>query len=702
MQRLHYIRLSTGCNQNCLFCNVRGSQPVLAEPRPEILSELSADLDAVVLTGGEPLMARSLAGFLRTASELGLAVEIQTNGTLLAAGSSLDLLDRFPPRYLVISLNAHEPALYQRLCRTDYFEHAVEGIRRAVAHGHRVRLEHLLCGLNYERAGDFARLVIERLQGVESVGFLSLIPAGQALEREELFVRHSQVMRSLEPAVDTLIQAGQDVSLAGPYGFPLCLVPERHRALSECMQHLHPNPCGVEIGDERCWAEECRDCHFRPICAGLWKGYASRFGLGELAPRSSTIRALPRIDCAIDPQRIGPYREAMQMRESLETSRGQYFVWALTAECNTHCRFCDQRQYFRPGDHGALSRERCLALADDLARWRFDDVLLCGGEPTLHPHLDEILDALHARGLRTSLNTNGILLDPGRIQRLAESGLENLIVSLDADRAAVHDDLRRRPGLFDHLIETLEAVRDEPWRPSIRLHAIVSAANFSHLLGLVELAAQLGLESVDMTLFMDIIKQEPAFKLSRAQILRFYKQILPEMARSASGLHIKLHLNPTPLRWASRLSRMRPEDLQELENLKLEDRLLDAWAECRYNVELNQSYVCLSSWFDKYMDPYGELYPCSQSSIFQSEYRMGNIQAKPFDELMNSKAIREFRRRVPDHGACQRCFAASVAHAELIKFLPSHEDVIDARAYFEDNLNEWSFAALGQRPSEAR
>jgi len=58
-------------------------------------------------------------------------------------------------------------------------------------------------------------------------------------------------------------------------------------------------------------------------------------------------------------------------------------------------------------------------------------VTLSGGEPLLHPELDEIVSAIRRRGMIATLITNGYLLTADRIRRLNHAGLDHLQISID-------------------------------------------------------------------------------------------------------------------------------------------------------------------------------------------------------------------------------------------------------------------------------
>jgi MoaA/NifB/PqqE/SkfB family radical SAM enzyme len=68
---------------------------------------------------------------------------------------------------------------------------------------------------------------------------------------------------------------------------------------------------------------------------------------------------------------------------------------------------------------------------DKLADLGTSVVTISGGEPLLHPQLDEIIHHIRHRGMVAGLITNGYLLVADRIERLNRAGLEWLQISID-------------------------------------------------------------------------------------------------------------------------------------------------------------------------------------------------------------------------------------------------------------------------------
>ena len=68
---------------------------------------------------------------------------------------------------------------------------------------------------------------------------------------------------------------------------------------------------------------------------------------------------------------------------------------------------------------------------DKLAALGTSVITISGGEPLLHPELDEIIRRIRKRGMIAGLITNGYLLVAERIERLNRAGLEWLQISID-------------------------------------------------------------------------------------------------------------------------------------------------------------------------------------------------------------------------------------------------------------------------------
>lgn len=137
---------------------------------------------------------------------------------------------------------------------------------------------------------------------------------------------------------------------------------------------------------------------------------------------------------------------------------------AVTNACNARCRFCSFPQVPAPDIVMADSRRLGRGMAS-LSRRGAHYVTFTGGEPLLYPDLLPALTRARQLGLGTLLITNGALLTPQLLKDLSKSGLEGLIISLDAASAPAHDEHRGLPGLTAHIRDLLPLAREANLHP---------------------------------------------------------------------------------------------------------------------------------------------------------------------------------------------------------------------------------------------
>jgi len=141
---------------------------------------------------------------------------------------------------------------------------------------------------------------------------------------------------------------------------------------------------------------------------------------------------------------------------SIDFSERPYIViWEVTQACDLACVHC--RASAQPNRNPLeLSTEEGKRLIDEIAGMQVPVFVLTGGDPIKRPDLFELI--VHARrvGVRVSLTPSATpLLTRDVIQRLKESGLARLAVSLDGSHRKVHDAFRGMSGTFDRTMEAI-------------------------------------------------------------------------------------------------------------------------------------------------------------------------------------------------------------------------------------------------------
>lgn len=95
--------------------------------------------------------------------------------------------------------------------------------------------------------------------------------------------------------------------------------------------------------------------------------------------------------------------------------------------CNLSCAYCNEYDdVSKPIDTDVM-----LERIDNLGRLGTSIITISGGEPLLHPDLDQIIARIRHNGAVAGLITNGYLLTADRIDRLNRAGLDHLQISID-------------------------------------------------------------------------------------------------------------------------------------------------------------------------------------------------------------------------------------------------------------------------------
>jgi MoaA/NifB/PqqE/SkfB family radical SAM enzyme len=121
-------------------------------------------------------------------------------------------------------------------------------------------------------------------------------------------------------------------------------------------------------------------------------------------------------------------RELRAIVKALVSMKHPFLVHIIpTRRCNLACTYCNEYDDFSPPVAVEEMRKRLDLLAD----MGTSIITISGGEPLLHPELDEIIRHIRKRGMIAGMITNGFLLTQKRIEELNRAGLEHLQISID-------------------------------------------------------------------------------------------------------------------------------------------------------------------------------------------------------------------------------------------------------------------------------
>lgn len=122
------------------------------------------------------------------------------------------------------------------------------------------------------------------------------------------------------------------------------------------------------------------------------------------------------------------YREARMVGMALKSSRHPVLAHVVVIRrCNLACTYCNEYDTFsKPIPVSELIRR-----IDRLAELGTTVVTLTGGEPLMHPDLEQVIRRIRHHGMIAVSVTNGYLLSKDRIKKLNQAGLERLQISVD-------------------------------------------------------------------------------------------------------------------------------------------------------------------------------------------------------------------------------------------------------------------------------
>jgi MoaA/NifB/PqqE/SkfB family radical SAM enzyme len=122
--------------------------------------------------------------------------------------------------------------------------------------------------------------------------------------------------------------------------------------------------------------------------------------------------------------------------------------------CNLACEYCNEYDDFSKPVPIELMYQR----VDKLAALGTSVITISGGEPLLHPDLDQIIHRIRQRGVIAGMITNGYLLVAERIEHLNRAGLEWLQISIDN---VTPDDVSKKSlKVLDRKLELLAEYAD--------------------------------------------------------------------------------------------------------------------------------------------------------------------------------------------------------------------------------------------------
>ncbi|MBI1913094.1 MAG: radical SAM protein [Deltaproteobacteria bacterium] len=133
--------------------------------------------------------------------------------------------------------------------------------------------------------------------------------------------------------------------------------------------------------------------------------------------------------------------------------------WNITKRCNLKCSHCYLDASELEGNNEATTVE-AHRFVDEIASVNPQAMLvLTGGEPLMRPDIFEVSCYASQKGLTVVLGTNGTLLEDKLIEKLKDSGVKGVGVSLDSLNPSYHDTFRGQDGAWQKTVKAIDSLR---------------------------------------------------------------------------------------------------------------------------------------------------------------------------------------------------------------------------------------------------
>lgn len=332
-----------------------------------------------------------------------------------------------------------------------------------------------------------------------------------------------------------------------------------------------------------------------------------------------------------------------------DAKRGPLFVsWLATYRCNANCHFCSTHELSRKFPDG-VSLKRSLEIAHEIGRAKTWVAGFTGGEVFLWPHLFPVIKVLKQYKVNVYIITNGRLLKENA-EKIIESGVDSVVVSIDSDFKKEHDDNRRVTGLYDSLTEGIERLKKlrKNKKPIIKSMTVLTKKNYPKIEKIITRLSEI----VDVMSIQPVVSgyENAPHSISREEQANFFLKTEEELAVEKAILELaarhksfdNFYFKNIPAFW------FHPEKLLKVK----------CWA----------PFLRLS------IMPTGETVFCGANSRYSSS--LGNLNNQSLMAAWNSpkmKSAREEIRRHKNNCVCwtqDASFNAFMHRLPLVKHLP--------------------------------
>ncbi|ACB84709.1 putative heme d1 biosynthesis radical SAM protein NirJ1 [Natranaerobius thermophilus] len=319
---------------------------------------------------------------------------------------------------------------------------------------------------------------------------------------------------------------------------------------------------------------------------------------------------------------------------------GPVVVWNCTRTCNLNCIHCysdsDSNSY-----SGELSTKEAKTFIDDLQAFNVPVLLFSGGEPLLRNDFFELAEYAAQKGIRSTISTNGTLIDKQMAKDFKKIGISYVGISLDGI-GENNDNFRGQSGAFQDALAGIRNCLEEGQKVGLRF--TINRHNYKELPDIFKLIKE---ENIPRVCFYHLVysgrgsemKDQDISPEETREVLDLIMEKTLEFARINDPKEILMVANHADgIYIYQKMLQEDPAKAQEI--LKLLGKNGG-----------NRSGIAISS-----VDSQGWVHP----DQFTQNHTFGNVKERPFGEIWTDTDSNEILRGLKDRkpllkGRCSQC-----------------------------------------------
>jgi radical SAM protein with 4Fe4S-binding SPASM domain len=181
---------------------------------------------------------------------------------------------------------------------------------------------------------------------------------------------------------------------------------------------------------------------------------------------------------------------------------------------------------------------------DDLSNWGIGLLIIDGGEPLCREDLLDIVKYASSKNIRTTIGSNGTLIDEAMARKMIEAGVVAVAISVDGADAETHDSFRGVEGAFEQTMRGIGACRDAGL--PFQLNMVIRKDNLSQLNDMLRLVVDLGANAAEV---FDLVAAGRAKDECKELVLSLEerKSVMEQLARTQEDYPLIIRVPGCPM-----------------------------------------------------------------------------------------------------------------------------------------------------------